>query len=151
MYYNFKPDNDETCVSRGICSTSPEIAALQEIMFILLRGLAYYVTKLELSGARNANIKINMIKNIVYLASLQEYTDEQVHQIVNDLFSIFINTEKTYKNFCTRNEIIFDKFNSPIKFENNIKYMPKEIKYIKINSVVWKKISKIIQRFCFVC
>ena len=120
MYYNFKPDNDETCVSRGICSTSPEIAALQEIMFILLRGLAYYVTKLELSGARNANIKINMIKNIVYLASLQEYTDEQVHQIVNDLFSIFINTEKTYKNFCTRNEIIFDKFNSPIKFENNM-------------------------------
>ena len=120
MYYNFKPDNDETCVSRGICSTSPEIAALQEVMFVMLRGLAYYVIKLELSGAKNTKIKMDMVQNIVYLSSLQEYTDEQVHQIVNNLFSNFINTEKIYKDFCTSSKMTFDKFNSPIKFENNM-------------------------------
>ena len=120
MYNNFKPDTDESCISRGICSISPEITALQEVMFVMLRGLAFYVIKLELLGAKNEQIKQDMIKNIMYLSTLREYTEEQVHFIVNTLFSNFINTEKIYRNLCVQNGSTFDKFNSPIKFENNM-------------------------------
>lgn len=48
MFYNSANSfkfND--CVAHGACSVSPNIASLQEIMFILLRQITYYILKLE--------------------------------------------------------------------------------------------------------
>lgn len=120
FYYNYKPDDNSICISKGICSAAPDITALQEVMLVMLRALSYYVIKLELLGAKNERIKIDMAYNIVYLSTLQEYTDEQVLQIINGLFSNLMNTEKIYKTICKEKGITFEKYNSPIRFENNM-------------------------------
>ena len=121
FYNNFKQSQNDynTCVSRGVCSISPDITALQEVMFVMLRALAYYVVKLELLGAKNDRIKLDMAYNLVYLSSLQEYNDEQMLKIINNIFSNFINTERLYKSICDERGMNFDKFNPPIKFSNN--------------------------------
>lgn len=121
FYYNFMRDENDynTCVAKGVCSITPNITALQEVMFIMLCALAYYVIKLELLGAKNDRIKLDMVYNIVYLSSLQEYNDEQIIRIINNIFSNFINTERLYKSICNERGLKFEKYNAPIKFANN--------------------------------
>ena len=122
FYYNYKPgENDyNECVSKGICSISPTITALQEVMFVMLCELAHYVTKLELMGAENDKIKTDIAYDITYLATLQEYTDEQVLQIINKLFSNLIHTKKIYKDTCKNRDLNIEEINSAISFENNM-------------------------------
>jgi len=122
FYYNYKPgENDyNECVSKGICSISPTISALQEVMFVMLCELSHYVTKLELMGAKNDKIKLDIAYNITYLATLQEYTDEQVLQIINTLFSNLIHTKNTYNDVCREKGLDADDITSSIKFENNM-------------------------------
>ena len=121
FYYNFMRDENDynTCVAKGVCSITPNITALQEVMFVMLCALAYYVIKLELLGAKNDRIKLDMVYNIVYLSSLQEYNDEQIIRIINNIFSNFINTERLYKSICNERGLKFEKYNAPIKFANN--------------------------------
>ena len=57
-YKNTYIDINE-CTSRGACSISPTISALQELAIQILQNLSHYILQLEEMGANNNNIKYN--------------------------------------------------------------------------------------------
>ena len=122
FYYNYKPDENDynECVSKGVCSISPKISALQEVMFMMLTELAYYINKLQLLGAQNENIKFDVARYITYHATLYEYSENQVLEIINSLFSNLANTRNTYVQISKDHHSKTQKFKSNIKFENNM-------------------------------
>ena len=72
MFYNTS-DNYEynDCVSKGACSISPAISSMQEIMFVLLRQMAYYLIKLKGFGI----IKEEITKNTYIPSSFDGWTE----------------------------------------------------------------------------
>ena len=146
FYYNYNLDND-ICTSKGICSAAPDITALQESMFVMLRGLVHYLLELESLGARNDNIKIDIIYSIVYLATLQEFTREQIFLIITNLYSNFVNTQNVYHNLCEDNELQFKKFNSPIKFESTMDLNTFITKGERVYKFKYKSLEKYVRNY----
>ena len=124
FYYNYKPDEHDynECISKGVCSISPTISALQSVIFMMLCELAYYITKLEMLGAKNEKIKQGIVSDIICLNSLHEYTENQILQIINKLFSNLSNTKDTYMSLCDTKSIKVAKYQSPVILENNMEF-----------------------------
>ena len=124
LYHNYKPDERDynECISKGVCSIPPTVSALQSVIFMMLCELAYYIIKLEFLGAKNEKIKLDVAANIIYLTLLQEYTENQVLQIINKLFTNLVNTKSTYKSICNMRGIKPERYKSVIKTKNNMEW-----------------------------
>ena len=146
FYYNYRLDND-ICTSKGICSAAPDITALQESMSVMLRGLVYYLLELETLGAKNDNIKMDIIYDIVYLSTLQEFTREQIFLIITNLYSSFISTQKIYQNLCEEKKLPFKKFNSPIKFESTMDLNSLISKGERVYKFKYKSLDKDVKNY----
>ncbi len=55
-FLNNYSDSNE-CTSRGVCSISPAISALEDLLLLFLEHAAYYILNLESLGAKNEKIK----------------------------------------------------------------------------------------------
>ena len=71
-YNNFQYDS---CVSRGICSISPRISALQTVLILYLRLFAKYSIKLEL----NSTIKDFLLNTIAITIYNPEFNENSFH------------------------------------------------------------------------
>ena len=101
-YNEFKGDTNE-CTSRGACSISPTIAALQELILYYLCHLAYYLLKLEKIGASNPKINENIINDIASLVTINEFSEKQLFSILNRDYLLVQNAKETYCAICAQN------------------------------------------------
>lgn len=118
MQYNYQAENNEynECSAKGACSMAPKIAALQEVLLILLKQVAHYSIKLE---KENSNIDLQTEKIISGLAaviSTADYTDEQLLNIVSSYYNLLIQTKVEYKKISKIKNLKFKE----LKFELEI-------------------------------
>ena len=101
---NKEEGNDyNECVSRGNCSTSPEVRAFQEVMIIFLRQLAYYELKQEEVNMSYFENKEFIIDGILSLIATNKYTNDQLLEIISRIYSKLLYARKEYHNFCLQN------------------------------------------------
>ena len=89
MFYKyFQTDeyNSDNCVGKGVCALDPTITALQEVIVMYLKELAFYTLKLKKKGVTNKIIRDNIINTISNLSSNTDYSHEQFKKIVMNLY-----------------------------------------------------------------
>lgn len=102
MLYNFFSDNFEydECTAKGSCSVPPSISALQEVLLICLRQLAYYVLKLRESGNDTRSEEEIIINGLATIVSTTDYSDEQLLNVVSDIYYHLLKGRKRYQECC---------------------------------------------------
>lgn len=93
------------CTSRGACTISPIIAALEELSIVFLQHLAYYILKLNELGASNDEIQHEIINVLASLVTVNEFSENQLFSIVQNEYFMLNETKKTYKNLCKEKNI----------------------------------------------
>ena len=74
MFYNSSDSFEfNECVSHGACSISPNMNLMQEIMFILLRQIAYYLLKLKDFNVEYKNIVYDIMFQVAFAESLKDF------------------------------------------------------------------------------
>jgi len=103
MQYDFHQLNQhehDECISRGICSISPILVSLQEIILLYLKDLAIYLLGLKEIGVKNAQIKEHIIEILSGLIMDVEYSSDQFHVIIATLYEDLSQAEKLYAKLC---------------------------------------------------
>ena len=103
MLYNFFSDNFEydECTAKGSCSIPPSISALQEVIVICLRQLAYYVLKLKDFGQDCSVEEQVIIQALSTVISSTDYNDEQLLSIVSKVYYHLVTSRQRYTNLCS--------------------------------------------------
>jgi len=108
MQYDFHQINQhehDECISRGICSISPVLASLQEVILLYLKNLAIYLLDLKEVGVKNAQIKEHIIEILSGLIMEVEYSPEQFRIVLATLYEDLSQAEKLYAKLCHVDEI----------------------------------------------
>ena len=84
------------CTSRGSCSNSPAVAALEELSVAFMQQLAYYLLRLEKFGASNGKIWQEIVNIMASLVLVNEFSDQQLYYIVQKEFYMLEEVKKTY-------------------------------------------------------
>lgn len=103
MFFNNFRSNDyefNECTSHGACSISPDITSLQEALLILMRQLAFYELKLyDLEAAHFENKEV-ILNSISSLVNTKDYNDEQMLEIISQIYSGLISSRRNYIKVC---------------------------------------------------
>lgn len=107
MLYNFFSDNFEydECTAKGSCSIPPSVSALQEVIIICLRQLAYYVLKLNGFGQDCSVEEGVIIEALSTVIASTDYNDEQLLNIVSKVYYHVVISRQRYLNLCDENDV----------------------------------------------
>lgn len=120
--YQVKPQELEydECISRGICSISPTVTSLQEVILIYLKELAFYLLELQTLGIHNEKIKENIIEVISGLVGNFEYEQSQFNEIILRLYSDLYQARDLYISLCEKNNLTANYLKSKLKISRNM-------------------------------
>ncbi|MGN0030337.1 MAG: hypothetical protein ACI37Q_00105 [Candidatus Gastranaerophilaceae bacterium] len=118
-FLNNYSDSNE-CTSRGVCSISPAISALEELLLLFLEHAAYYILNLEFLGAKNEKIKYKIINTLSSLISVNEFTEKELYNLVNDGYYLLENTKSTYLKLCRELNKPTKQLKLPITFSHSL-------------------------------
>ncbi|MBQ3311464.1 hypothetical protein IJG72_05235 [bacterium] len=102
-YFQFDDYNFDDCMGKGICSVDPTITALQEVITMYLKELAFYTLRLKKKGVTNKIIRDNIINTISGLSSNTDYSHEQFEKIVMNLYENIRQSKILYERLCKGN------------------------------------------------
>lgn len=103
-YQTNKIENDE-CLAKGICTISPELSYLHEIIKEYAKELAFYLLKLRELGINNEKIKENLIDSLSSVITGVNYTEEQFFRIVSILYSDLFQAKELYTSVCSKHNL----------------------------------------------
>lgn len=89
------------CTSRATCSISPTIAALEVIAVIFLKHLSFYLLELKKTGVENLQIQHEIVNILASLTALNEYSENELYEIVLKEYFILEEVKKTYIDIAT--------------------------------------------------
>lgn len=113
---NYQDINE--CTSRGACSISPTISALQEVAILLLQHLAHYILELEKLGGNNQNIKYEILNFLGSLISINEFSDNQLYQIIMREYYLLEDAKNAYQKICKEKQIVPAEIKSSSSISN---------------------------------
>ncbi len=120
-FYNKNTNSDiNACTSRGACSLAPNIAALQELLILLLKEEAHYLLELQSAGADNNKINLDIINDIASLVSVNEFSENQLYSIVLDNYYRLCNIKETYYEICKKMNIMSKDLESSVQFSEKV-------------------------------
>ena len=101
MFYN-SANNFEynDCVSRGACSVSPSVSSMQEVMYILLRQVAYYLIKLKELGVNKDKIARDIVCEIALIDAAKDLSEVQVLNAFSKEYINLVQSRKEYLQLC---------------------------------------------------
>lgn len=99
-----KLEYDE-CLAKGICSISPDLAYIHELIKQYIRELSFYLLKLEEIGITNEKIKQDLIEIISGLILNVNYSEENIIKIISGLQWDLSQTKEMYKIMYNRNNL----------------------------------------------
>ena len=107
MLYNIFFDNFEydECNAKGSCSVPPSISALQEVLLICLRQLAFYILKLREFGINCKDAEDRVINSLATIITTTDYSDEQLLNVVSKVYSGIESARKKYIDVCKERNI----------------------------------------------
>ncbi len=104
MFYNSSNNFEyNDCVSRGACSVSPRISSMQEVMFILLRQIAYYLVKLREFNIKKSNVEKDVITQIALIDGVKDLSEAQILDEFSMQYINLVQTRKEYLKLCKEN------------------------------------------------
>jgi len=113
-YYQYDDYNFDSCTTKGICSIDPTITALQEVIIMYLKQLAFYTLRLRKKGVSNSIIKYNIINTLSGLVSTTDYSKEQFKSIIMILYENLRQSKILYERICKNNNLSMDKLSSQL-------------------------------------
>lgn len=119
-YYQINKIEYDECVSRGICSISPALSYLHEVIKSYLKELAFYLLKLRELGIKNEKIKENVIDVISGLIIGVGYSDELFSQTVTRLCNDLSEAKELYISLCEKNNVEPDLIKSTLKIPKKV-------------------------------
>lgn len=136
-YYQSAPYEYDELEARGICSASPVLSSLQEILLIYLKELSFYLLKLKDLGATNEIIRDNVIEAISGIITNVDYNQEQFQQLLFNLGKNLSQSKALYVDMCRQNNFeakyLRASFRQPKKFDITDILRKGEQYYIKRN------------------
>ena len=117
--YNFFNFDSGDCTSRGVCTLSPGIVSLQELVLHFIKLAAFYIVRLSDLGLHNHKIEDKIINDVASLIYINEYNEKQVYELAIQCYYIFLNSKNRYKFECSQRNIIPDKIDELIDFDVN--------------------------------
>lgn len=116
MFYNsFKSNEYNNCTAKGACSVSPNISSMQEVMFIILRQISYYLLKLmEFNIYKNEIIK-DLIFEISVIDGAKDLSEAQILNSFSKQYLNLVNCRKEYLNICKESKVNCDDLKNLIK------------------------------------
>ena len=125
MNYKFHQLNQhehDECLSKGICSISPVLASLHEVIMLNLRELSFYLLELKESGVENVQLKDHVIEILSSLIINVEYTPEQFKLILGRLHDGLMQAKSLYLELCKRKGMEPVFFAGGLKKERKFSY-----------------------------
>ena len=92
--FNRKEVNE--CTSRGVCSVTPSLAALQEILLLLLGYISNYIILIKNIGGVNNQVRNNIIDDVASLAFINELSETQLFEMLLKNYYLFLNVKNIY-------------------------------------------------------
>lgn len=97
--------NYNECITKGICTVSPAVSFLQEVIKLYLKDLSFYLLKLKEFGISNEKIREDVIDIISGLIVDVYYNEEQFSKIITNLNTDLSTTKELYNSLCSKNNI----------------------------------------------
>lgn len=110
----------DECISRGICSISPTLSSLQEVIMLYLKELAFYLLELQSFGIDNEKIKDNIIEVISGLIVNVEYKQDQFNKIIERLYGDLVQAKDLYILLCKKNNMEARYLKSKLKISKKM-------------------------------
>lgn len=138
MFYNsFKSNEYNICTAKGACSISPNISSMQEVMFIILRQISYYLLKLIESGINKDEIIRDLIFEISTIDGAKDLSESQILSSFSKQYINLVNCRKEYLKICKEQQI------SCSDLKNLIKLSPKT----SLSSILKKGDKEFISKY----
>lgn len=102
-YQTIPQENDE-CLTRGICPVNPTLSFLQEVLLLYIKELSFYLLKLKDFGVTNDTIKNTITYVIFNIITNAEYNQEQFQETISKLDEEIEQSKALYENFCEKNQ-----------------------------------------------
>ncbi len=121
MFYENNQTNEydfNECSSKGSCSISPNVSAIQEIVLILIREIAYYLKKLKRLSHEFNEIETEILQALSEFVFVAEYTDDEVLITLKRLNSNLITLQRKYLSICKKKNISCSSLTPIIKLDN---------------------------------
>ena len=116
MFYNSSNSFEyNDCISRGACSVSPTISSMQEVMFILLRQIAFYTLKLRDFNLSSKKIIDEIIFQIAFIDAAKDFTEKQILEAFSRQYSNLVQSRKEYLKLCKEKNLKCEDLKNLIK------------------------------------
>ena len=114
MYNSGFEYND--CIAKGACSISPNISSMQEVMFSLLRQIAYYLIKLRTFDINKDEIIKDVITEIALIDAAKDLSEVQILNTFSKQYTNLLKCRKEYLKVCKEKGAPCEDLKSLIKF-----------------------------------
>lgn len=123
-------DNSEydECTSRGSCSISPSVAAVQEVILLIIRQSAFYIQKLKNLDINTAQDEIRLINMFSDSVNSNAYSEEELLSTIKVAYDKLDKIREFYTKKCV--ELNISKTDLP-----NRLYLKNDIKLFQIISL----------------
>lgn len=105
----------DECLSRGICSISPTVSYVNEVIKAHLKELAFYLLKLKEMGITNDNIKRNIVEILSGIIVGIEYDQEQFSAMISKLYADLVEAKELYMTIYKKANLSLDMPRSTLK------------------------------------
>jgi len=105
----------DECLTKGICSISPSLSFLHEVIKSYLKELSFYLLKLKELGVNNEKIKENVIDVISGLIVNVDYSEEQFAKVSARLHRDLTQAKDLYFSLCKKNNLKAEFMRSKLK------------------------------------
>ena len=116
MFYNSSDSYEyNDCISRGACSVSPNIFSMQEVMFLLLRQIAFYLVKLKSFGIEKQETVSDVLNEIAFIDALKDFSEAQILNSFSKQYVNLVKSRKEYLKICKEKEVKCEDLKNLIK------------------------------------
>ncbi|HIT91804.1 MAG TPA: hypothetical protein IAD11_02650 [Candidatus Stercorousia faecigallinarum] len=117
MFYNSTNGFEyNDCISKGACSVSPNISSMQEVMFILLRQIAYYLIKLKEFDICKEDVIFDVISEIALIDAAKDLSEAQILDAFSKQYINLVKCRKEYLKTCKEKDVQCDDLKNLMKF-----------------------------------
>ena len=118
MFYNSNFEYND-CTSKGACSVSPNISSMQEVMFVLLRQIAYYLLKLKDFDITKDEIIYDVISEIALIDAAKDLSEAQILDSFTKQYINLVKSRKEYLKICKEYDVECEDLNNLKVLKNN--------------------------------
>lgn len=114
---NYMESNE--CLISGVCSANSTLTSLQEVILVYLKGLSFYLLKLNELGITDESIKETIMYSFFNIITNAEYNQEQFHEIIEKLYDSILKFKSLYEKTCLEKEVAIESIKTYFKYSKN--------------------------------